>query len=290
MTNFFRWIVRRSIRGLLLLPGHDHLRQLLNRLPTSRFAWLIPIALKGKEVVRWRDVRIAVNPGEMLGFYIYFTKEYSTVELDAIIDACEPGSCFADIGANIGMVSLAVARARPSVTVFAFEPDPVLAKWFDENLRLNPDLESRVQLFPYAIGNVDGESSFLPSNHRVNNGTGHLSTAHNLPFTFTVQVRRLDTLTATMEVQPPQIVKIDVEGSELDVIDGARQTLRDASSIFLETHAFAADLPDHTFNRLVLQRLNDLGFEIFLKASAFFEPLRDSHLLGPWAHIVGRKQ
>ncbi len=220
--------------GALLLPGSPHLRKVLGRLPTSRFAWLIPILLRGREVVTWRGIRLAVNPGEMLGFYIYFTQEYSTTELNAIIDACEPDACFVDIGANIGMVSLAVAQARPNARVFAFEPDPRLAEWFTQNLELNPGLKARVQLSGYAIGNVDGEGYFQPSNLSVNNGTGHLAVEDDTPGNFMVHIRRLDTLAKTMEIDAPQIVKFDVEGSELNVIAGGHHTLGRASVCFLK--------------------------------------------------------
>ena len=231
-----------------------------------------------------------VNPGEVHGFYLYFTREYSPLEIDSIIKACQPNAPFADIGANIGIVSLAVANARPDVTVIAFEPDPDLAERFRSNLRLNPHLASRIHLFQCALGEADGEATFVPSDHSINIGTGHVVSLDGVDsVSLRVEIHRMDTVFQDSALQRPTVVKIDVEGGELDVLQGGTDTLRNAETVFLETHAFAVDLPDETFNRRILQELANLGFTTHCLSPDGELPIANPGSIGACSHLLAKK-
>jgi hypothetical protein len=155
-----RVLGRRFLRRLLrIAPGRVH--RAAARVPFSRWRLLASDFLWGEEVIDWRDVRIRVNPGEVHGYYPYLLGDYSSEEIDKLIEVCREGvATLADVGANRGMVSLALAQACPGLSVIAFEPEPAIAAGFRDNLGLNPDLSGRIELQIKAVADVDGEVFF----------------------------------------------------------------------------------------------------------------------------------
>ncbi len=284
-----RRIARRLVRKMLFIPGLAGFRSAFSRLPTSRFAHLLPLLFSGIDMIEWRGIRIAVDPAEMQGFYLFFIREYSTLELDSIIEACGQDSCFVDVGANIGMVSLAVAHALHDVTIMAFEPDPKLADRFRSNLNLNPHLVSRIHLFECALGATDGYAMFAPSDHSKNTGTGHVSQAMVDSKSLRVEIRRVDTVFQDSALPRSTVVKIDGEGGELDVRRGGTDTLRHAATVFLETHAFATDLPYETFNKHIILRLADLGFTAHRLSSGGELPIANPKSMGARSHVLAKR-
>jgi FkbM family methyltransferase len=198
----------------------EAVRRLAVRLPFSRFHPALS-CFAGVERIVWRSVQLEVNPGEVEGYFFYFLGGpafCSETEVDAIIRMCpdRPFVVF-DVGANIGVVSLAVAAARSDVRIVAFEPDPNAADRFRRHLRLNPHVSTRVELCEAAVGGADGQITFFPgtSDHTelgsmiVKSG----STAHP------VKSVRLDTFCLETG-QRPDVLKIDVEAAELLVLQG----------------------------------------------------------------------
>jgi FkbM family methyltransferase len=131
------------------------------------------------------------------------------------------GSSFVDVGANVGVFTLLAATTFRSV--YAFEPLPSVA----ELLRRNVRDARNVEVFPFALSNKGGEATLRE--HAVGSGGSTLlpidASAARLTRkrnwrSFRVPVRRLD------EVLPAgcavDLLKIDVEGHECEVIEGAR--------------------------------------------------------------------
>lgn len=143
----------------------------------------------------------------------------------------KPGDTVLDIGANVGLHTVAMARAVPQGHVFAFEPVAAMAERLSTNCALN-GLDN-VTLLRCGLGagngalemhvNVAGEglegtSSFL--------GTDHME---RCPENYRVErlpVRRLDDLLPGLK--PPSrvsFIKMDTEGFEPLILDGARETI-----------------------------------------------------------------
>jgi FkbM family methyltransferase len=158
------------------------------------------------------------------------------------------GATFWDVGAHIGYHSFCVAAlAGPKGRVFAFEPNPHNVDRFRLHLERNPDLAGRISLQSLALSNTDGEASFEFS-PTVDDGTStgsHLSNA-SLPSEAseyaqfrrtTVTTARADTLLHSGTIAPPTIMKIDVEGAEQLVLEGAPGLLATARPLlFVEVH------------------------------------------------------
>jgi FkbM family methyltransferase len=132
-----------------------------------------------------------------------------------------------DVGANIGAISLPVAARLPNVRILAFEPNRPFNSLLAANV-LNNRL-CQVEVIHAALGSAEQIVRFpkCPLDH--DGPHGQLSdAARGLP----VEPVRMTTIDA---VAPPdtRLIKIDVEGAELDILRGAARTLRDVRPILL---------------------------------------------------------
>ncbi len=158
------------------------------------------------------------------------------------------GATFWDVGAHIGYHSLCFAAlAGERGQVVSFEPNPYNVERFRLHLERNPVLAGRITLLLEALSNADGEASFEFS-PTVDDGTStgsHLLAA-SLPCDpseyanfarTTVKTLRADTLLREGRRRPPTVVKIDVEGAEQLVLEGASELLTNTRPLlFVEVH------------------------------------------------------
>ena len=137
-----------------------------------------------------------------------------------------PGMTIFDVGANIGYLTVALARlVGEAGTVVAFEPLEENIRRLRSALRLN-NLAARVELVAAAVGAADGEGEFLV--HR-SVGMGKLagSAGRQPQYTATRDVRvvSLDSWARSQPTKDPDWIKVDVEGGEGQVLAGAQQLL-----------------------------------------------------------------
>jgi FkbM family methyltransferase len=155
----------------------------------------------------------------------------------------KPGSIAIDVGAHIGNFTVPMARALgPSGVVLAFEPFPQVFDCLEANVKkaANEDGDiAPVVCTQRAVGATNGKSTLYanPSNIAGASLLGNLfGNANGMP----VDVVTLDSLPLD---KPVSVIKIDVEGGELDVLKGAEKLLlRQHPALFIETQpsAFAA--------------------------------------------------
>jgi FkbM family methyltransferase len=192
----------------------------------------MPLAVGGGERIRVDPAcREFVWSGEL-------GEEHLWSELMAEIRA---GDRFADVGANIGVYT--VGAARRGAMVVSYEPNPRVAALLRRNIGLN-GVEDRVTVSEAAVGAVHGELLLSP--------IGVLDVAARIDPAGSVRVRSV-----TLD-GPFDVVKIDVEGYELEVLEGARALLADPArrprAVFLELHSAvltAAGVDPQSFRALV---------------------------------------
>jgi FkbM family methyltransferase len=132
-----------------------------------------------------------------------------------------------DIGANLGAFSLACAMQ--GATVYSFEPDPFLVRLMRKTRRKKGPASEKWKVIPVAISARTEVAEFLVagggrnSNALASHG-GHTSLLW-VRDTISVPVFTIDDLVQTLV--PPTMMKIDVEGGELDVLSGATGVLAD---------------------------------------------------------------
>ena len=129
-----------------------------------------------------------------------------------------------DVGANIGAVSLLTAALVPGLRVEAFEPSPGPRARLVRHVALNPSVDVRVH--EVALSDAEGSVSFFESANPENGGLGTLYAASNAAATpVVVRAERGDALLSAGVIAPPSAIKIDVEGFEVEVLDGLKETL-----------------------------------------------------------------
>lgn len=140
-----------------------------------------------------------------------------------------PGAVVYDIGANVGIYTLIAARrAGPSGQVVAFEPLPDNVRYLQRHVHLNNLRHVRVE--QSAAWREGGLVRFVGTPDRVRS---HVRESGDLE----VRAVSIDGLLATGDLRPPTCLKIDVEGSEVQVLEGARATVQAHHPvIFLATH------------------------------------------------------
>jgi FkbM family methyltransferase len=114
-----------------------------------------------------------------------------------------------------------VAAKRPDLFIHAYEPSPAVFARLQCNLALNVDLASRISAHCVALTDRSGSVDFFASNERENSGVGSLGRMQNT-VGVAVNVRAL-TASEVVDADAssaPSLVKVDVEGFELEFVRG----------------------------------------------------------------------
>jgi FkbM family methyltransferase len=141
-----------------------------------------------------------------------------------------PGDVFVDVGANSGYFSLLAAHlVGPSGRVTAFEPNPIVRRLLRDNVHLN-GYDDRVRLSECAISDrsfedvrffVTPHSGFSTLMPDASHGGAFLEGGHDIR----VATRTLDDWMDETGTARIDILKVDVEGGELEAISGAARAL-----------------------------------------------------------------
>lgn len=144
----------------------------------------------------------------------------------ALLEAlCDKDSQVLDIGANIGITGIAIAQLASQGKVVAIEPVPATYKLLTNNIKNSN--HSNISTHNFALGNKYSEikmqgnpdnlsGAFVADIHTIDDG---------YHFSETVKQYRLDEIFNTLGLNRIDFIKMDVEGYELDVLEGATSLL-----------------------------------------------------------------
>ena len=258
-----RLILRRILRFFSINIFNKYLLDLLRKLPYSRFGKFSYSLFRGSEMAKYFNVNVRVNPGDNLGFYLYFFNGYENELTEMIIDISSNYPVFFDVGANYGWISLAVAKNTDSVEVYSFEPDKEIAKEFNFNLNNNTELKNKVNLINKAVHDSDNNVNFAPSKMESNPGIGRITDSENNGYS--MEGTSLDSFCEKNNVYP-DIIKIDVEGAELKVLKGMQKLLADKRTavLFIEIHGFYYGDNASEFNKEIISELLSYNYHIYV--------------------------
>ena len=219
-------------------------------------------------------------------FEVHFTHGEHAAEVAVFLrEAVPPGVLF-DVGANDGLFSLLFCGAHRANRSFAYEPSPFFADRAVAIARMN-QLEQRIEIVRRAVADGAGTRDLL-----VGELSGRVQTP---PFSGTdcngwvkppASATTLDL--EAVRVGPPSLVKIDVEGYEWEVLQGAGEMLERARPVvmlalhlnFLEERGIAAT----SVTRLLTRN----GYDLFDLSN---RRLSESRLARSWAsvmHVIAR--
>jgi FkbM family methyltransferase len=166
-------------------------------------------------------LELRVGPGSRLSLEFQFRSDRdSALEMAEFLDAAKERSVLFDVGAHHALFSVAFWLARPGNRAVAFEPSPVVLPVARENVVLN-EFVDRVSLRDVALGEGEYERSAALDVA----GFARMGVASQDSVPISLVVRTLDS-----EVEragcDPDLLKIDIEGFELEVLQRARAFLR----------------------------------------------------------------
>jgi FkbM family methyltransferase len=173
----------------------------------------------------------------------------------------KPDDILLDCGANVGMYTVWAAATR-GVKVYALEPEAQNYALLNRNILLNNLMQS-VKAYCIGLSNSTGFFDLYMADLRVggsNHAVGEALNFEHKPlraqFVQGCSAYKLDDLVRSGSLPVPTHIKIDVDGFEPRIIEGARQTLADSAvrSLLIETNQ---NLQDH---RDMVGELNKMGF------------------------------
>jgi FkbM family methyltransferase len=164
-----------------------------------------------------------VRLGDLNGFSEYHSvgAGLSDDEIAFLAGCALPDGSLVDVGANLGLFSVVLARLHPDRRIFAFEPNPPTCAALRANVARNR--AHNVECVELGVAAHDGEVAFAARAARAN-----ASISVEGADTIRVPVTRLDSFLATRQAGPVALLKIDVEGYETLVLCGAEALLSKA--------------------------------------------------------------
>lgn len=143
------------------------------------------------------------------------------VEREFLEKTIRPGMRILDVGSNIGLYSITMARlAGPEGRVTSFEPDPDLFTVFRRNCELN----GIVNLTAHQLALGSARARLLLHKMIINSGDNHLGVSRHALFREAI-VTEVVSLDEHLPDLPVDFVKIDVQGWELEALRGMRRIL-----------------------------------------------------------------
>lgn len=260
------------------LAGVAKPEYLLRPYQIARRLWVEALPRKSQFTRVWLpwSYPLIVNPAESIGWAIYSRGIYEMPLTEALWRLAQPGDIVVDGGANIGYAtSILAARVAPRGKVHSFEPDP---RSFGELQRNISEWEKRGQrgafrLHAAALGARSGTAILqIPASFEWNGGRARIENAaageeaeSKLDRGVTkLEVKLVNLDEVFSQGEQVSVVKLDVEGFELDALMGMEQMLRERRIrhvVFEELRDYPA--PTHQF-------LRNLGYSVFGLDYGFF--------------------
>ena len=169
------------------------------------------------------DPRTAISCLVVQGYY----EKYETKILSYFADT-KAGSII-DIGANLGYYAVILGKLlRSSDKLIAFEANPQIIEMLNKNIAIN-GLQEDIKVFNCALSDINDQKLKLYIPFKAGSSAASLNKLHPDDTNNSIEIttQRLDDVTQIRNLESISLIKIDVEGAELNVIKGALETIRE---------------------------------------------------------------
>lgn len=227
--------------------------------------------------VEFRNIKILYPGGDYTTLPTLVSGEYEKMELDHLkktLDGLDGQITAFDIGANVGIWTVLLASHPKVSKVVSFEPSPSNLSFLRHNISIN-GVEDKVEIVEAAVSDAPGTAFF---NNEGSGATMRLSDSGK----FSVSTVTLDDIGNNLQIG---LIKIDVEGFEPAVLDGAWQTIeRCLPHLYIEYSISQATMAGKSWGRAGLKLLNlykemTIISDGGLSPAHTFDMLEDDHRL-----------
>ena len=187
---------------------------------------------------------------------------HERVVTEMLIEALQSARCFVDVGTNLGWYTCVAAMQMPGGIVYGFEMDDLNFALLEKNIAINNC--PNVEVYNLALSDSSGVVSYKRDENRPNPGfyIDVNTKDENSTGVMSVNSVTLDEFLQGKEAVP-DVIKIDVEGAEMNVLMGMRQTLINYMPVlFLEIHPSNLNY-FKTSTSAILSFLIESGYQVF---------------------------
>lgn len=258
LRALFRALVLQPLSLVFSLPFSTAMLKKMTFPGKANIAWRLKIRGHATcEIDRFKLHLDLTNPIHRLFALNCFEENNIAYALSVI----KPGDTCLDIGANIGYFSFKMARAcGDKGKVYAFEPSPEIFQALSHNIQLNPTLP--VEAHPVALSSKCMQVGYVrPPKDNSGNGRVVHHSDHDCPYI--VQAITLDAFMQENNISSAKFLKIDIEGSEMEMLRGAQQALTDKlfEHIMIEYNEPLQAALGFTLDHLI-QEVTQYGYKI----------------------------
>jgi FkbM family methyltransferase len=175
--------------------------------------------------------KMELQTNDYIDHWLYTGADFEPHVVSLFLKLINKGNNVLDIGANIGYFSLIASRIVGSIgTVYAFEPTPSTIQKLQKNIQLNNC--SNIKVYQKAVSESNGKAIFkIPSDTIKNSGRASFRDIEENYTSVEVETIHLDSILS--ELEPIQLIKIDIEGAEAMALMGMVQLIERDLPVFI---------------------------------------------------------
>ncbi len=229
--------------------------------------------------LRYRTVTMTHGVGKGLLFNagkasFAYAKGTSEVPVQEALESClNTGDIFYDIGANVGFFTIIAAKLVGNTGhVYAFEPAPENASTIRNNVQINQF--PHVTVLEKAVSSSSGTGKLLLTHDPGGNTLATAGSPPDVKGEMSTELVSIDDLVAQGGVKPPDVVKVDVEGAEVEVLQGMAQTIKSFQPLIIY------EIDDES--QADFARKQTEVESLLLEFDYDIQPLKDSYPGIPW--------
>jgi FkbM family methyltransferase len=215
-----------SIRGFGYLPIAENTRRrcvqkYVNKPESERYATINDY---------WGSLKMHVDRASYMGSNIYWKGRHQHGEIRFVQSILQPNMVFVDMGANQGEFTVVAASLLPQGQVMSFEPLASIRRDLEKNIALNGF--KNVQVYACGVSDKVGEVPIYTSSDTTRQQSFHegLGTLYKTDYRSeqidVIKLRKFDDIFEESGLKRLDMIKLDIEGSELYALQGAEKTIR----------------------------------------------------------------
>jgi len=289
INELFRiWLIKK-IEGISSFKLKNRFKKLLYNYNSKK---INGIDIIDNDYLPNRNLKFLLNTKEFIGWNILFNGEYESNTNNLLLKLVKQGDVIIEAGANNGSETILFGSiVGKKGKVYAFEPVPHIIKRLKINAILN-DFDNIIDIVPNALGNKADDIKFYISDLTIANQgmSSKFNYALAKHFIYIKQIT-LDQFFSEKQLERFDFLKMDVQGGELDLLEGGLESIRKFKPIIL-TEAATEELKSagKSIKDLWI-KLNELGYNIFYCSGKTIERLSNENSLKPgnWLAVTELK-